>query len=134
MTRDTKYSIIAMLSGFAVFGLLLALEFEGADLAGAGRKWFQLVLWTGFVFVLVGYHRRKSLKRTKPLLMFVALLALHVMVFASYLRAEGHFPNVFFLIFSPLDAVLVTLGVGVVSGNVGFRKRAHRRPGADKDL
>jgi len=123
MTKDTKYTILAILSGFAVCGLLLGLEFAGADLAGAGRKWFQLVLWTGFVFALVGYHRRRWLAKAKAALVFLALLAAHIAVLVSYLRAAGHFPNVFFLIFSPLEAALVALVVGLVGGNTVRRKR-----------
>jgi uncharacterized membrane protein YoaK (UPF0700 family) len=123
MTKDAKYSIIAMLSGFAVGGLLLGLELAGIDWAGAGRRWFQFVLWTGFVFGLVAYHRRRWLAKAKPLIVFLVLLVLHIVVLVSYLRPVDQFPNVFFLIFSPLEAALVAFVVGVVGGSIVRRKR-----------
>jgi len=130
MTKDTKYSILAMLSGFAVFGLLLALGFAGVDWAGAGREWFQLVLWTGFVFGLVAYHRRRWLARAKALIAFVAVMALHVAVLVWYVRAAGAFPNFVFLILSPVEAALVALVVGLAGGHIGRRKHPAKRASA----
>jgi multisubunit Na+/H+ antiporter MnhG subunit len=127
MTKNTKYSILAMLSGFAVFGLLLGLGLAGVDWAGAGREWFQLVLWTGFVFGLVAYHRRRWLKKTRALMVFVALLAVHIVALVSYLRAAEGFPNVFFLIASPVEAALVAFVVGLVGGSIVRRKRPGKR-------
>jgi hypothetical protein len=118
MTKDTKYSILAVLSGFAVFGLGLGLEFAGADLAGAGRKWFQLALWTGFVFGVVAYLRTRWLAKAKALVVFLALLAVHIVALVSYLRSVDRFPNLFFLIFSPLEAALVAFVVGLAGGGI----------------
>ena len=117
-----------MLSGFAVFGLGLALEFAGADLAGTGRKWFQLVLWTGFVFGVVAYLRSTWLARPKGLIAFISLLTAHILVLVAYLRGADGFPNLFFLIFSPIEAALLGFLVGLASGRIGRRKRPNGRP------
>jgi cell division protein FtsW (lipid II flippase) len=127
MTKDTKYTIFAVLSAFVVLGLLVVLELAGADLAGSGREWFQLVLWTGFVFGLVAYHRRRWLAKAKAVIVLLALLAVHLVVLVSYLRAADAFPNVFFLIFSPVEAALVAFIVGLASGRIGRCKRRGRR-------
>jgi uncharacterized membrane protein len=118
VTKNTKYSILAMLSGFAVFGLLLALGLGGVDWAGAGRRWFQLVLWTGFVFGVVAYYHGRRLAKARGMMVFLAMLGLHIMVLVSYLRRADEFPNVFFLVFSPVEAALVAFVVGLVGGNV----------------
>jgi uncharacterized membrane protein len=123
MTKDAKYSIIALLSGILVSGLLFGPALAGIDLTDFYRRWFGFVLWTGFVFGLVAYHRRRWLKKAKALMVFVALLTLHIVVLVWYLGPTDRFPNVFFLIFSPLEAALVALVVGVVGGNIGRRRR-----------
>ena len=127
MTKDSKHSILALLSGFAVGGLLLGLELAGIDWADAGRRWFQFVLWTGFVFGVVAYHRRGWLLKAKPILVLLALLVAHTVFLVWYLRAAGRFPNLFFLIFSPLEVVLIALVVGVVGGHIRRRKRPGKR-------
>lgn len=131
MTKDTKYSILALLSGFAVAALGIGLALAGVDFAGAGRDWFQLVLWTGFIFGLFAYHRRAWLARAKPLLVFVTLIAVHTVILVLYLRSGYSFPNLFFLIFCPVDAALVALVVGLVGGRIGLpRRRGGRQPRA----
>ena len=127
MTKDTKYSILAMLSGLAVGGLLLGLELAGIDWAGSGREWFQFVLWTGFVFGLVAYHRRRWLVTGKAQIVLVALLIAHIVILVAYLRAANGFPNLFFLIFSPVEVALVAFMVGLASGGIRRRKCPNRR-------
>ncbi|HXJ95143.1 MAG TPA: hypothetical protein VMT20_20065 [Terriglobia bacterium] len=102
MTKDTKYTLLAFVSGMAVFALLLLLELEGVDWAGLYRKWFGLVLWTLFIFGALAYKYGRSL-RGKCLLLFLLMLVLHVAVLSRYLCSVDKFPNVFFLFFSPLE-------------------------------
>ncbi len=128
MTKDAKYTVLAILGGFVVFGLLMGLELAGADLAGTGRKWFGFVLWTGFVFGLVAYHRRGWLVKAKPLKVFLALLTLHIVILVLYLRPVGQFPNLFFVIISPVEAALVTFVVGLLGGGVARRERPSDHP------
>jgi hypothetical protein len=127
MTKDAKYSIVAVLGAFVVLALLVGLELAGADLAGSGREWFQLVLWTGFVFGIVAYVRGTWLAKIKGLLVFFGLLIAHIVLLVWYFRLGQGFPNVFFLFFAPVEAALVALVVGLASGRIGRRKRPAKR-------
>ena len=68
------------------------------------------------------------LARPKGLIAFIALLTAHILVLVAYLRAADGFPNLFFLIFSPVEAALLGFLVGLASGGIGRRKRPNGRP------
>lgn len=107
MKRDTKNSILVFVVGALVGGILFALEIAGVDWAGAGRKWFGLVLWTAGIFGLLAYGYGRKLGKTRPLAVFLTALGLHLAIFIVYLRSAAHFPNLFFLFVGPLEGALV---------------------------
>jgi hypothetical protein len=125
MTKDTKYSVVAFLSGMAVFALLLRLEFEGVDWAGLYRKWFGLALWTTFIFGVLAHKYRRSL-RGRCLLLFLAMLVSHIAVLSRYLCSVDKFPNVFFLFFSPLEAGAAAFVLTQWGGGRMKQKGLHR--------
>lgn len=127
MTQDARYSVIALVSGVAVGGLLLLLELEGVDWAGVYRKWFGLVLWTIFIFGALAYKYGRSI-RGKGLVLFAAMLVLHITVLARYLCSVDKFPNVFFLFFSPLEGGVMAFVVTQWGGGHMRRTDRARRP------
>lgn len=116
MTEPTvKQRVI--IAGFAVatvggvFVLLVALEWAGVDY----QKWFKFMGWTVLLFGCVAYLYGASLKRLRCLSAFLGMLAIHVSVLILYLRSTDRFPSMFFLFFSPFEAmavafVLISLG------------------------
>lgn len=137
MTQDAKYSVIALVSGIAVGGLLLLLELEGVDWAGLYRKWFGLVLWTAVIFGALAYKYGRSI-RGKSLVLFAAMLVLHITVLARYLCSANKFPNVFFLFFSPLEGgamafVLTQWGGGHMRRTDRARRLRHGKTDRDDD-
>jgi hypothetical protein len=130
MAKDVKYSVMAFVGGVLVMGLLifLSLNFEQAD----WMKWFGLALWTGVIFGLVAYKFGKAVSRGKCLWLFVAMLALHIAAMVEYLRFVDKFPNVFFLLFSPVEAGIIALVLSLVN-DVNLRHGdAVERPGRRK--
>jgi|SRR5579863_5860384 len=140
MTRDdAKWSLIAAVSGVLMGCLLIGLELIGIDWAGLYRKWFALVVWTICVFGSVAFAYGAHLKRVKVLVLFLAMVGIHVSGLALYLRSVDRFPTVSFLALLPVEVGLVALVMTVLAGvdprRVHRERRSHkqRRPPERQD-
>ena len=116
MTRDNKYGLVAFIVIVGVCALFFWLAWEGVDY----KKWFGLTLWTLCIFGSVVFLHAERLKMLRCLLVFLALLALHVTLLVFYLRS-ARFPNVFFLFFAPFEGAAIIGIVVLVAG-----ERSHR--------
>ena len=126
MTKDTKSSILALLVGLAVGGVLFGLELAGVDWSGIYRKWFDFTFWTLALFGCVAYVYAESLdEKWRYKAAFFAALALHSLALILYLRTVDRFPNLFFLfLFFVVEAGVI----GGIFGLLGAKPyRARRR-------
>jgi len=124
LTLKERLQLIAFagLANAIVFGTLLTLAWHKIEY----KKWFGFVVFTGLVFGIVLYAFSHGLKRIRSLLVFGALLAIHVAVCVIYLRSAIDFPIVFFAVFSPFEAAIVG-SIMTTIGGVRPRLPRHRR-------
>jgi hypothetical protein len=106
-----------------VIGLLPLMDWLGLDY----QKWFGLVMWTGVIFGSVVYVYEKDLRKARCLVVFLLTLALHSAIFIYYLRSVDRFPNMFFFVFWPVEAVIIVAALTFLGGARTPRPRRTKR-------
>lgn len=124
MNQDVKIAAAGLFSAVALLGLFVYLEWVGLD----WEKWFKFAGWTILVFGFLVYRYGRDFGKGRCLLVFLAILALHVTVLVDYLRSATKFPSVFFLFFSPLEGGIAAFILVVAGGAHPPRIRRTRRP------
>lgn len=119
-TQDNlKIAALALGSIPVVFGLIALMDWAGLN----GMKWFNVMWWTGGIFVVVAVWYGGGLRRGGPLCVFLAALALHTSILIMYLRSGHPIPSVFFLFFSPFEATAIGMVLMLVGGPPERRTR-----------
>jgi len=80
------------------------------------EKWLGFIMWTLFVFGYLVLKYADDLKRTKCLLVFTLLLAVHSLAFVLYLRSTTRFPNLSCMFLAPLEAAIAAFILVAVGG------------------
>ncbi len=121
MNQNLKILVVALVAAVVFWSVILALDSAGVH----WQKWFQFMVWTAFVFGILAFKFAEDLdEKIRCLLVFLALLTIHLTVGVLYVRTVTRFPNYFFLLFSPFEA-----GIGAfiltVLGGARLLRRTH---------
>ncbi len=127
MKEETKENLSAAATALIIVvffvGLLPLMDWLGLDY----QKWFGLVVWTGTIFGCGVYVYERDLRRARCLAVFLIALTLHSTILISYLRSVDRFPNLFFFVFWPLEAVVIVLALTFLGGASMPRSRSTKR-------
>jgi len=119
MTKDAKYSLIALASSVPALTLLLWMTFENWNWA----KWFGFVMWTGLVFGGVLYFYAKSVDTIERCFwLFHSMLAVHIIASIFCLRSIGSSPKTLFF-WAPRETALVGAVLALSGGARSERRR-----------
>lgn len=123
--ENLKITVFALVSAVAFFFALLLFAHYRADWG----KWFGFAVWTAGIFGSLVYLYAESLdENRKCMLVFFFALALHSTMLILYLRSANKFPNVFFLLFSPIEGGIIAGVLGIFGARSFRRRTANRRP------
>ena len=123
--QNLKIAASALLTIGVIFGSVGLMDYAGLD----GEKWLGFAFFTGLVFGCVLYGYAGSLKKTRCLLLFVTMLAVHVAVLIHYLRSMDEFPSRLFFL-APFEGAAAAVVLIAAGGARVFRRREHnKKPG-----
>jgi CDP-diglyceride synthetase len=129
LTRKEQLAVIsfAALANAVFFGVIFALTWYEIDY----EKWFALAVWTALVFGGLVYLSGHGLWKVRGLLIFGALLAIHLVASIVYLLSVSHFPNLLFLVGAPVEAAIAAFILGTIGGVRPrlLRHRMHQQRG-----
>jgi hypothetical protein len=123
--QDLKIAALAWSSIAVMFGFIGVLDWAGLD----WKKWFGFALLTVTVFGVGIYKLGASLRKTKCLMLFVAMLIVHLGIWGYFLRSVNGFPLKLFLL-APFEAAAMGAALVGVGGARIFHYRrtsGHRR-------
>jgi hypothetical protein len=126
MTQNAKITFSAVGTVLGHFGLAALLEWSGLR----WEVWYRFAVYTLFVFGIVIYGYRSSLRRRKCLVLLGGMMVLHVLGLGYYLASSEIFPKELYFL-APFEcAAMAAVLVGIGGARVfrpGVRERKRRK-------
>jgi CDP-diglyceride synthetase len=121
--QDLKIAALAWVSIAVMFAFIAILDLAGLD----WKKWFGFTLFTGCVFGVMLYKYEESFKKARCVLLFGALLVVHVTAWSCYLRPVSGFP-MRLLFVAPFEGAAVAFLLVTLGGARAMREGARSKP------